>query len=85
MEFDRKYPPGTKRHSEIDQRKTLNTSLIHDCQTKNKLLEFTNFDCANEPTDAKFDLVFHDAFNPYMILGNKKKAEVLTRKPLLVT
>jgi hypothetical protein len=34
MVFDRKYPPGSKRHSEIDQRKALNTSLIHDCQTK---------------------------------------------------
>jgi hypothetical protein len=32
--FDRKLPPGTASHSKRDQLKTLNTSLIHDCQTK---------------------------------------------------
>lgn len=31
MNFDREYPPGTKKHAKIDQLKSLNTSLIHDC------------------------------------------------------
>ena len=43
------------------------------------------FDCQGKNKDAKFDVTFYNAFNPYLILGNKKKAEVLTRKPLLKT
>lgn len=30
-DFDRKLPPGTAKHSKLDQLKVLNTSLLHDC------------------------------------------------------
>lgn len=65
--------------------KSLNTSLRHDCLTKQKLLEFSEFECQKEAKDAKFDITFYEAFSPYLILGDKKKAELLTRKPLLKT
>jgi len=62
----------------------LNTSLLHDCQTKKKLIEYaTKFDCDKEHKDAKFEITYYEAFSPYIILGASKKAELLSRKPLL--
>ena len=84
MEFDRKYPPGSDKKTTIDQVKSLNTSLVHDCQTKQRLLEYTKFECDKEKKDS-FEVTFYEAFSPYLILGDKKKAELLTRKPLLQT
>jgi hypothetical protein len=34
MKFDRKNPPGSKHDAYINQLKALNTTLYHDCQTK---------------------------------------------------
>ena len=31
MTFNRKYPPGSSHTATMDQLKSLNTSLIHDC------------------------------------------------------
>jgi len=61
--------------------KPLNTTLVHDCQTRKRLLEWTDFECSKK--DDKFDIDYREAFSPYMILGDKSDAELLTRKPLL--
>jgi hypothetical protein len=71
--FDRKNPPGKNSKAHLEQIKHLNPNMYHDCRTKNKLLDFTKFDC-KEKTDT-FDITFFNAYTPYVILGDKDKGE----------
>jgi hypothetical protein len=42
-----------------------------------------DFDCRGENKDKTFEILYHQAFSPYLILGDTEKAELLSRKPLI--
>lgn len=84
--FMRDGPPGTEE-SISSQMKQLNYSQMNDCITSKKLVDFANFNCENPDNmvEGKSILIpFFQAYNKYLILGQKDTGVPIEKKVLTV-